>query len=223
MTTDPESKELAETGPSSDNVALYSPLDRRLAHYLELQEKNPLDKQIADLRAAVEHFGENLAAHIQECHDFRTADNNLARSTEARLVNLESGGSKGRKSTPPPPPVSASILPPMRSLEDSTHDLRIDVDTIKTATLEGARREDTTPDEEVEKALDKIIERKKNDARLAELEAKAAEGIAQAKALAEQVARKAEERSKFYRSLILQVLGGGAALYEIVRQASGHH
>ena len=155
------------------------------------------------MATSIQNVAEGLAAHVKECREHRDSQKILAASTDARLVSLEAGKMNGSK--PPPAP-----LPPMRSREDSSHDLHAVADKITVAAIEGLKRQDTTPEAMVAQVV--AQEQAKRD--LARLQAEET-----------QRAKDAADRRRFLRNMAVAAVSGGGALASLFEAVKGalHH
>lgn len=90
--------------------------------------------------------------------------------------------------------IARRSMPPMRAELPSGLDLRAVAEVVKQATLEGERRPDTTPDDQVERAIERIEDRR----------------------LGRRVRSVATK-------VLIAVLGGGWVLDRLIQTLSAHH
>ena len=210
-------------------------LDRDLRAFIDaanrelLGEHSPqrLHAKIDALTATVKNVSDNLAAHVQECHQKRRDDELTARSTNARLVGLEA------RRTP--------SVPPMRPELDSSHDHAEDAARAASLVLADKAKQtrgpnvDATPEEVaalVQPAIEQALREQKavaDQKRLEELEAADAAAKAEAKRIkdeADSAARtlkaQADEDKRKRRTQLYAVLVGAlsAAVLGIVTTAT---
>jgi hypothetical protein len=186
-------------------------LDQQLREFLSVAKTEllgdhtipKLHVKVDELSRTVRTVADGLTAHIQECVRTRESARALAASVDTRLVGLEAGKTR------------APSLPPMRSREDSSHDLHAVADKITVAAIEGFKSPTKDAREEVAKVVDEIQQRRDEQRRLAELEA-----------LEAQRERDARDRRKFWRTILVAAVSGGGALtglFEGLKGLAGHH
>jgi len=194
--------------------------EQLLREYVERQNTEAAEGySVRNLRKSIENIADGLSKHEQECTDHRKSEAMRAASMNKRIETLEAESSR------PIPPATRS-LPPMRSREDSTHDLHETADKLTTALFEGLRDPDKTPEDAIKKAVKEIEEEKARARRLAELEAAEAERqAAESQAIADAAKRK-EERRKLIGRLAVAAVGGGSIfvpLFEALKSIGHTH
>jgi hypothetical protein len=198
---------------SDEDITKYSSLDQRLIRFIDAAEKereeehgqNGLHAKLDVIRKRVETVADGLLEHIQECHEQRKENLVTRQSVDLRLARLESDSA-----TKPVRP-SAPPLPPMRSREDSSHDLKEFAERVQKSAIEGFKDPDKTPDALVREIV--ADEQAKRDLkRLQDLEAIRAQEVA--------------DRRKFWRTIAIAAVSGGGALtglFEATKGLLAHH
>lgn len=157
-----------------------------------------------NLATSIKNVAEGLAAHVKECTEHRASQTMRVASMQSRLESLEAGTAK---TLAPPPPI--------RSSEDSSHDLKEFAEAVKKEAVEGYLSPVSTPDERVAKVVDDTLKKRESEREFAALRAAEAQRI-----------QDAIDRRKLFGKLALAVLGGGSAftsLFEVVKGLLSHH
>ena len=156
-----------------------------------------------NLATSIKNVADGLAAHVKECTEHRESQSMKVASIHARLESIEAGTAK----TISPPP-----LPPMRSREDSSHDLKEFADAVAREALEASRSPNPsdTPEARVEKVVDETLKKRDAERELAAF--RAGEASRQ---------KAANDRRSLMGQLFLAAVSGGG-VFEIVK-ALLHH
>lgn len=175
--------------------------EQLLRDYVERQNTEAAEGySTRNLATSIRNVAEGLAAHVKECTEHRASQTMRVASVLTRLESLEAGVKSSR----------GESLPPMRSREDSSHDLHAIADKVTVAAIEGLKRQDTTPEAMVAQVV--AQEQAKRD--LARLQAEEAQRVEDAK-----------NRRKFLRNMAVAAVSGGGALASLFEAIKGawHH
>jgi hypothetical protein len=178
-------------------------VEQLVAEYVQRQNTEAAEGySTKNLATSIQNVADGLSAHIKECREHRESEAAFKATTHERLDRIEAGRTKSLVPAP---------LPPMRSREDSSHDLRAFASATTVAAIEGLKRQDTTPEAMVAQVV--AQEQAKRD--LTRLQAEES-----------QRTKDAEDRRVFRRKLAVAALSGGgvlATLFEAIRGAWPHN